>query len=326
MSGSFKLGRVAGIGIFIHWTFSFLILYIIYINYRDGQNLEQTIWSVLFVLGIFVTVILHELGHSFAAMHYKIKTKDITILPIGGLARLERMPEKPKEELVVAIAGPLVNIALAILTALFITFPNEDKLTENLIEGIHAGNFFLNFFIVNIVLAVFNLIPAFPMDGGRIFRALLAMKFNRAKATKIAARIGQILALGFIFLGFYGNPFLILIGLFIIFGAQSESNMVQNKSVLSDYRVKDALITEYKSIKENTDIKTVVSIILNSQYNNFLVTNQEGKAVGTLSRDEVIKALTEKGENTLVGEVKNTDILFLKSKNLLIDYTEESIE
>ena len=315
MNGAFKLGTIKGIGVFIHWTFSLLI---IYINYSGGQNLIETLWSILFVLSIFVTVILHELGHSFAAMRYNIKTKDITILPIGGVARLESMPEKPSEELVVAIAGPLVNIALALITALFVTIPEDDQLSESLIEGINAGNFFLNFLIVNIVLAVFNLIPAFPMDGGRIFRALLSMKLSRPLATKIAARVGQFLALGFILLGFYSNPFLIVIGLFILIGAQSESKYTKTKSMLSGYQVQDVLMTEYKSIAETDSIKTVVDIVLNSQYHNFLVV-RDGVPTGTLSRDEIIKALSKNGESELVQNVMNRNLLFLDANQALED-------
>ena len=125
MKGTFKLGKIAGISLFIHWTFSLLILFIIYINYKAGQNLTQILWSVLFILCIFLTVLLHELGHALTATKFDIKTKDITLLPIGGLARLERIPEKPSEELMVAVAGPLVNIALALVTSMFISLPNS---------------------------------------------------------------------------------------------------------------------------------------------------------------------------------------------------------
>jgi Zn-dependent protease len=227
MKGSFKLGNIAGIGVFIHWTFSILIVFIIYSNYRAGQNMEQILWSLLFVLSIFATVFLHELGHALAAKRYGIKTTDITLLPIGGLARLERIPEKPTEELVVAIAGPLVNIVLALLTLLFITVPSWGAITEQLTIGVGLHNFFLYFFIVNIWLSLFNLIPAFPMDGGRVLRAILSMGMQRHSATEIAARIGQLLAIGFVFLGFYSNPFLIFIGLFIILGAQGELELTK---------------------------------------------------------------------------------------------------
>ena len=184
---------------------------------------------LVFVLSIFVTVFLHELGHALAAKKYNIKTKDITLLPIGGLARLESIPEKPKEELVVAIAGPAVNIGLAIITGLFITIPDAKDLTIQLSGGINSSNFFLNFFIVNIWLALFNMIPAFPMDGGRVLRALLSMKFERYIATNIAARIGQIFAVGFVFVGFFSNPFLVFIGLIIFLGAQAEAQYTQAK-------------------------------------------------------------------------------------------------
>ena len=168
MKGSFKLAKVAGIDIFIHWTFSLLLLFIIFINYKAEQNVIRILWSVLFIFAIFTTVILHELGHALAAKNFNIKTKDITLLPIGGLARLEKIPEKPVEELIVASAGPLVNIGLAFITGIFITIPETtEQLIRELSDGVNSDNFFLNFFLVNFWLALFNLIPAFRMDGGR---------------------------------------------------------------------------------------------------------------------------------------------------------------
>ena len=318
MKGSFKLGNIAGIGVFIHWTFSLLIAYIIFSNYRAGHNTEQIIWTVIFILSIFITVFLHELGHAMAAKKFNIITKDITILPIGGLARLERIPEKPSEELVVAIAGPLVNIVLALITGLFITVPDLKELTVQLTGGINQSNFFLNFFIVNIVLAVFNLIPAFPMDGGRVFRALLSMKFERHIATNIAARLGQILAVGFVILGFYSNPFLIFIGLFIILGAQAEANYTQAKSMLAGYKVKDVLMKEYTVIDKNETVKKAVQLLLNGQSKNFLIT-ENSQPIGTLSRDEIIKALSEQGQSEVVQNVMNRSLIILNPKSPLED-------
>ena len=311
MKGSFKLGSIAGIAVFIHWTFSILIAYIIVTNYRAGQSVEQILWSLLFILSIFGAVFLHELGHALAAKKYNVKTKDITILPIGGVARLEKIPEKPKEELVVAIAGPLVNVALALVTAMFITFPEANELTDLVSEGITASNFFLLFYTVNIWLALFNLIPAFPMDGGRILRALLAMRFERSRATKIAARIGQLLAIGFVFIGFYVNPFLIFIGLFILLGAQAEVQFTESKALLAGYTVQDALMQQYQSIDSGELIKTAVAFLLNGQSKFFLIT-ENSLPVGTLSRDEIIKALSTKGENEVVRNVMNKDFIFLE--------------
>ncbi|MBK8845887.1 MAG: site-2 protease family protein [Bacteroidetes bacterium] len=313
MKGSFKLGNIAGIGVSIHWTFSLLIAYIIFSNYRAGHNTEQIVWSVIFILSIFFTVFLHELGHALAAKKYNIKTKDITILPIGGLARLERIPEKPKEELVVAIAGPLVNIALSVITGLFITIPDLKELTVQLTGGVNQSNFFLNFFIVNIWLAIFNLIPAFPMDGGRVLRAILSMKFERHIATNIAARIGQLLALAFIFIGFNGNPFLIFIGLFIILGAQAELEMTKTGFMLKGILVKDVVMKHYETITASDIVETAVKQLLNGQCKNFLVIS-DGYPVGSLSRDEIIEALSNNKSNATIDTVMNRDILKLNMK------------
>ncbi|MCA6437157.1 MAG: site-2 protease family protein [Bacteroidetes bacterium] len=308
MKGSFKLGNIAGIGIFIHWSFSLIIAYIIYSNYRAGHNVEQITWSVIFILSIFMTVFLHELGHALAAKKYNIKTKDITILPIGGLARLERIPEKPSEELVVAIAGPLVNIALAVITGLFITIPDLKELTVQLTGGVNQSNFFLNFFIVNIWLAIFNLVPAFPMDGGRVLRAILSMKFERHVATNIAARIGQLLAIAFIFIGFNSNPFLIFIGLFIILGAQTEVEMTKTGFMLKGMLVKDVVMKSYETINGNDLVETAVKQLLNGQCKNFLVISN-GHPTGSLSRDEIIEALSNNGNKATIDTVMNRDVL-----------------
>ncbi|UQD56497.1 site-2 protease family protein [Flavobacterium sp. K5-23] len=311
MKGSFKLGKIAGIGVFIHWTFSLIIVFIIYINYKTGYNALQIAWSVFFILSIFVTVFLHELGHALAAKNYGIKTKDITLLPIGGVARLERIPEKPAEELVVAFAGPLVNIGLAIITGLFISIPeNPEILMKELAGGVNADNFFLNFFIVNIVLAVFNLIPAFPMDGGRILRAILAFKLERHVATKIAARIGQLLAMGFIFLGFFSNPFLIFIGIFVIMGAQMETEYTESKFRLKGFTVRDVLMKQYFTIEASDTIKKAVELLLDSQSKTFLIT-ENNEPVGTLNRDQIILALSNDGENTAIHTVMNRNLIYL---------------
>jgi len=322
MKGSLKLGSIAGIGIFIHWSFSLLLAFVIYVNHKSGYNINQTAWTVLFILSIFVTVLLHELGHALVAKKYNIKTKDITLLPIGGLARLEKLPEKPLEELMVAIAGPLVNLALAFLTALIISVPEDPKVLATLLsKGISGNTFFLNFFLVNIWLAIFNLIPAFPMDGGRVLRALLSFKLNRHIATKIAARVGQILALGFIFAGFFINPFLIIIGMFVIIGAQAESEFVESKYFLKGYTVRDVLMTKYQTIDANQKIKTAIKLLLDSQYKIFLVT-ENGEPVGTLHRDHLLVALAEKGEEEPLYTFMNRDLVFLDANALLEDVFE----
>ena len=322
MKGTFKLGKIAGIGLFIHWTFSLLILFIVYVNYKAGQNTPQILWSLLFVSCIFLTVLLHELGHALTAKKYGIKTKDITLLPIGGLARLERLPEKPSEELMVAFAGPLVNIVLAFLTSFFISLPNtSEEMVTQLSNGVNADNFFLNFYLVNIVLAFFNLIPAFPMDGGRILRALLAYKMERHVATKIAARIGQLLAIGFVFLSFYSNPFLIIIGIFVFIGAQIESEYTESKHMLKGFTVRDVLMKQYPTIDHDETLETAVKLMLDSQNKYFLVT-ENNIPMGTLNRDQIIEALSKKEEETPLSSIMDRNLILLQADSLLEDIFE----
>ncbi|HSN49140.1 MAG TPA: site-2 protease family protein [Flavobacterium sp.] len=322
MKGSFKLGKIAEIGIFIHWTFSLLILFIVYVNYKAGQNLTQIFWSVLFILCIFITVFLHELGHALTAKKFGIKTKDITFLPIGGVARLERMPEKPSEELMVALAGPFVNIVLAFITSVFITLPQTpEEMYALLANGVNANNFFLNFYLVNIVLAIFNLIPAFPMDGGRVLRAMLSYKLERHRATKIAARIGQGLAIGFVILGFFSNPFLIFIGIFVFMGAQIESEYTETKYMLKGYKVRDVLMKQYPTIDYNATLETAVKMMLDSQNKHFLVT-ENGIPMGTLNREQIIQALSKKEDEMELSSIMDRELIMLQADDLLEDVFE----
>jgi Zn-dependent protease/predicted transcriptional regulator len=322
MKGSLKLGKIAGIGLFVHWTFSLLILFIVYTNYKAGQNSIQILWSVLFILCIFLTVFMHELGHALTAKKFGIKTKDITLLPIGGVAQLERLPEKPSEELMVAFAGPMVNIILALLTRLFISLPNtSEEMVAELENGVNAGNFFLNFYLVNIILAFFNLIPAFPMDGGRVLRALLSYKLERHQATKIAARIGQALAIGFVLLGFYSNPFLIFIGIFVFMGAQIESEYTESKYMLKGYKVRDVLMKQYPTIDYNETLETAVKLMLDSQNKHFLVT-ENGIPMGTLNREQIIAALAKKEGETRLSSIMDRELILLQADDLLEDIFE----
>lgn len=311
MKGLLRLGTISGIGIFMHWTFVLLIAFIVVVNYKNGQSPGQIAWSILFILCVFITVLLHELGHALMAKKYNINTKSITLLPIGGIARLERLPEKPTEELVVAIAGPVVNLILAAITYFFISIPrNSEELLAQLVSGINGQNFFLNFYIVNLTLAVFNLIPAFPMDGGRILRALLAFKLDRNTATIIAARIGQFIAVGFIFIGILSNPLLILIGLFVVFAAQVEAESVNFKNLLRGYTVGDVAMKEYQTIGAEEKLKKAIAIVLNSEHKKFLV-KQNDDVVGILCKKQIIKALSEKGDEEYIYNAMDRNLSYI---------------
>jgi len=301
MKNSLFIGRIAGIKIFIHWTFPIIIFWIIFSNLKMGLNTEQITWSVVFILALFACVTLHELGHALAAKRYHIKTKDITLLPIGGLARLEKMPEKPMQELVVALAGPAVNFVIVIILIIFL------RLTQlptdfSIITHVSADNFLLSLAIINLWLAVFNLIPAFPMDGGRVLRALLSLRLNRVLATKIAANIGQVLAIVFVFIGFFNNPFLLFIGIFIFFGASIEYEQVKTGSILKGHTVKEITMTDIPKLKRKDTVGTAVDRLLNGQAKNFLVMDGD-IPFGTLSREGIIKALQNHSKDVFVEDV-----------------------
>jgi len=232
---SFQVARIAGIDVRIHATFFLLLAWFGFIYYADG-GYAAMFAGLTFIILLFVCVVLHEFGHALAARAYGIRTPDITLLPIGGIARLERMPDKPWQELVVALAGPAVNVVIAL--ALFLVlgrFFDTDDLGA-MAEG--RGHLLTKLLAINVILVVFNLLPAFPMDGGRVLRALLAMRLKHARATRIAAGVGQVVAVLFGVLGVWaGNPFLILIAVFVFFGARAEASFATFKETAEDTHV-----------------------------------------------------------------------------------------
>jgi Zn-dependent protease len=309
MKSALYLGSVAGIRIFVHWTFLILIGWIVFSNLRQGLGDRDILWSILFILTIFACVTLHELGHALAAKRFRIRTRDITLLPIGGVARMESLPEKPGEELIVALAGPAVNVI--IFAALFLVL-REPVSVESLtrLQTIGPGNFWFGLMFFNLWLALFNLIPAFPMDGGRVFRALLAFWMDRNRATRVAAGLGQLLAMGFIFLGLFYNPFLVFMGLFIFLGAQAEAEQTQTHSLLMGYTVQNALLEDLPSIESDATIRSAADRLLQSQ-NKFFVVNHDGKPEGIIGRNEIIKGLGKLGEEAPVGQAMRREVLYL---------------
>ena len=224
MSWSIKFARVAGIDLKIHLTFVLFLVWIAFKYYSVG-GLAAARHGVLFILLLFGCVLLHELGHALTAKKFGIGTTDIILLPIGGVARLEGIPNDPKQEFLIAIAGPLVNVLIAILLVFYLGHRSAMSGFEGLITPRVA--MLSKLATVNIGLVLFNLIPAFPMDGGRILRSILAMRMNYLRATEIAAFIGQALAILFGILGFFGNTFLIFIAFFVFMGAQQEAAMAR---------------------------------------------------------------------------------------------------
>jgi Zn-dependent protease len=228
MSWSWKVGRIAGIDIQVHYSFLLLLGWVTLTHYGAHGDLGEAIRGLVFIVALFGLVVLHELGHALAARRYGIHTRDITLLPIGGVARLEGMPKDPMQELVVALAGPAVNVVLA--ADIYAVLALGQGLTPAGSVLRVGGSVLDQLLWLNVSLAVFNLLPAFPMDGGRVLRALLAMRLDRVRATQVAASMGQAMALVLAVLGFFFNPFLILIALFVWFGAAQEASQVQVRS------------------------------------------------------------------------------------------------
>lgn len=303
MKGALRIGRLSGIGVYIHWTFTFIMLYIAYQVLSDGGNFWEVLKGEVFLLLLFVCVVLHEMGHALAARKYGVNTLHIVLYPIGGVASLEKIPEDPFEEFIVAIAGPMVNVGillgLGLYIYLFLDFPPFSK--EEILAFVANLNVFDEFVVglafVNGMLIGFNLLPAFPMDGGRVLRSLLAMKLGRVKATKVASIVGQVFAILFVAGGFLSTPFqpfIVFIGVFVYFAAMSENRMVYTESTLSGFAVQDAMRTQFVTVGSNDPVSTAVKLLLASAEDDFIVV-EENKPVGILFRKNLMDAI--KAEN-----------------------------
>lgn len=305
MKWQWKIGEYAGIGVYLHATFFLLIGFVALSHVLQGDPVSQTIAGVAFILALFASVVLHEFGHALTAKRYGIKTRDITLYPIGGVARLERMPDKPIQEFWVALAGPAVNVVIAAILFVWITITNDIVALDRL--SVTAGPFMERLMVTNISLVLFNLLPAFPMDGGRVLRALLAMRMEYTRATQIAATIGQGMAFLFGFIGLFTNPFLVFIALFVWIGAAQEASMVQMKSALGGIPVNRAMLTDYHALAPNDSLGRVVDLILAGSQQDFPVT-ANGTVVGVLTRDKVIATLAQQGRDTCVDQVMESTV------------------
>lgn len=295
MSWSITLGRIAGSEIRIHLTFFLLLLWIGIIHLQT-DGVEGAIEAIAFICAVFACVALHELGHAIAAKRYGIKTPDITLLPIGGLARLERMPENPGQEIVIAVAGPMVNVVIAAILILVLG-ARFDAETFQTIEN-PAADFAARLAAVNIFLVLFNAIPAFPMDGGRVFRALLAMRLGRVNATRVAARTGQALAFGFGFLGLMaGNPILVFIAIFVYLAAGAEADDVEMTAVGRAMPVDDAMITSFETLSARDTVEAAADALIRTTQHEFPVVDGAGAPRGIITRNAIIEAMRTNAAN-----------------------------
>jgi Zn-dependent protease len=305
MSWSIKLFTLGGTAVRMHLTFLLLLAWIAAVQWMRGTA-QDAVYGVLFILVLFACVVLHEFGHIWAARRYGIRTPDVTLLPIGGVASMERMPEKPGQEIVVALAGPAVNAVIALVLIVVLGLRLDP--TQMSVETLHTS-FWAQVAVANVILLVFNLVPAFPMDGGRVLRALLAIWLGFGPATKVAARIGQALAIVFAFLGLMGNPLLILIAAFIFLAAAGEAGYVQVRELTRGRLVTDAMITSFEGLGVMSSVDEAAALLLRTTQQEFPVLDGARHLRGVLTRQAIIDALkSEGGGATPVLEVMAKDV------------------
>lgn len=323
MDSALRLFSIRGIAIRVHITFPLILIWAaIQFGFLSGAGWTGALFGVIVILLLFVIVTLHELGHSVAAQHYNVPVKQIVLLPIGGVAQLDHIPETPWQEFVIAIAGPAVNFVLAILLGALLLIPGVgfvgvDDLTD--VGDITLPLIFSYIFAYNLFLGVFNLVPAFPMDGGRVLRAVLASRMDYLTATRWAVRVGQALAWVFGLYGFTsGNFFLILIAFFIYMGAGQEGQMVQLRTLLRGVTVEQAYSRQANTLRPGDTIHQAVLLTLRTMQSSFPVM-QMGRLVGMLPYHRLVEALDNQGPATQVSEIMVRDVEPARPQDELFD-------
>ncbi len=297
---SLKLGRFAGIDVFVHATFFLLLLWIGTIYWSETGTFEGVLTGLVLILLLFLCVLLHEYGHALTARRFGVGTRHITLLPIGGVAMLEGMPKDPREEMIVALAGPAVNLVIAAGLFLLLAALGSERILGGF--DIAGAGLLQSLLAANLMLALFNMLPAFPMDGGRVLRAALAMRTDRVRATRTAARIGQALAIGLGFLGLMGNPFLILIAVFVWIGAGAEAGAAEDDARLSGRPAGRAMITDFQVAHPGDPLARVVELTLSGSQKDFPVV-EDGAVVGVLSQTALLRGLRDLGADGRVVQV-----------------------
>ncbi len=301
MKWSWKIGRVSGIDLRVHATFPILLVWLALLYYQDTGTVIGAARGVLFTLALFCSVVLHELGHALTGRRFGVPTRDITLLPIGGVARLDHMPEQPRQELWIALAGPAVTVVIAaaiyiLLRALGLPV----ALVEEAAAHVERGAFLAQLMWVNVWLAVFNLLPAFPMDGGRVLRAGLALRMDYLRATEIAARLGKWFALLFGIIGLLYSPLLVLIALFVWLAAASESSATQMHTLLGGVNVERVMIRDVRTLASSDTLEAALEHVLQGFQHDFPVV-EDGKVVGVLTRAGLLAGLARHGRDAPVA-------------------------
>jgi stage IV sporulation protein FB len=314
MGWSVNIGSIAGTAVRIHITFLMFLAWIFIASWSSGG--PETAWNALaFMVLLFACVLAHEFGHILTARAFGVPTPDVTLLPIGGVARLARIPEQPVQEFLIAIAGPLVNVVIAFALVLFM---GADLNGEHLVAvGSAKISLVDSLAETNLFLALFNMIPAFPMDGGRVLRALLAIRLGHVRATEFAAMIGQAFAFVLGFVGLFWNPLLIFIAIFVYLAAASEAQLVAVRAMSRDVPVSAAMITEFATLTPDEHIDAAIETLLHTSQSAFPVIDADHRIVGLLGRGEVIRALKQLGPDARVGKAMTAGIPTIDHRHTL---------
>ena len=299
MTWSFQIGSLFGIPLRIHLTF-FLLLLFVAITPPDQYGMGG-LPGTIFVVALFACVVVHELAHSLVARHYGVPVRYIILLPIGGISMMEKMPDNPREEFNVALVGPMTSLALAAVIGaiVFATGGGQAFLHPWTISGAH---FLARLAWINLILAAFNLLPAFPTDGGRVLRAFLARYMDYAHATHVAAVIGQGLAILLGFIGLFSNFWLILIAIFVYMGASAEDTQVRLRRVLQEVPAGNAMISDFRSLDRSTSLQEAFTYASHSYQHDFPVLDN-GQLVGIVTRQGLISGIEQRGGDAPVSEV-----------------------
>jgi Zn-dependent protease/predicted transcriptional regulator len=316
LSHSLVLGTIAGTKVRLHWTF---LVFLVWIGsaFLVGGGPGAALSGLTLVIAVFACVVAHEFGHIAMARRFGYSSPDVTLLPIGGIARFQAIPEQPGQELAVALAGPAVNLVIA---GLLIGVFGVELSSPNLTAGLSPKDILPALAAINLVLALFNLLPAFPMDGGRAFRAILSLFLERSRATRIAAHVGQALAIGFGLFGILtGHVLLILIALFVYFAASAESQAAQLRRAAERLRVEDAMVTELLPLSASDTLEDAARLLLRTDQREFPVFDEAGVLVGILTREGLIGGLNVHGPGLPVAQAMLGDFQTVQVEGALVE-------
>ncbi|HEU4681324.1 MAG TPA: site-2 protease family protein, partial [Gemmatimonadales bacterium] len=300
MKWVYTIGRIAGTDIKVHVTFILFLGWWALLGYQAGGS-AAAVAAALLLLTLFACILLHEFGHILMARRFGVRTPDVILLPIGGVARLERIPDEPKQELLIALAGPAVTAALALIFYLLVRLTGGDAGVDELNP---VAPLLTQLFVANVWLLLFNLIPAFPMDGGRVLRALLASRMGLARGTRVAATLGQVLAVaGGLFGLTAAQPLLVLVAFFVFLGASAEAAAVEARVAGEGINVGQMMVTNFRSLPIHATLGDAVDLLLSGEQREFPVVDNLGRTEGILTRDNLIRGLSQQGPGSTVAQV-----------------------